>query len=345
MKFRHFALPLASLLLCAATEPPPEPTSEPTSTPPPPAILEPYITDGAFDPGDFAYLKGSLITANAAEKAEYKAILEWSSACTRPAEDAIVHELARRGFTRDDASRFPAGPVLCIQPLVTPDLTDDLTFAQLTEELARVRPLYETWLMAVALAEDLPDIPPADFGRALEQRTRAEQMVRRGMGWGAGSMAHAPDVSPIGRAIIQARMGIEMMRLDRENTQWLKDRVAQHGWPRISVVGETAAHNAWLLAQHADADPVFQLDALQMMEPLVAQQEVSGRDYAYLYDRVMLALSGKQRYATQFECVDGAYAPQPVKDMAAVARYRAEAGLDTLAQNLQRMRDNYGTCD
>jgi hypothetical protein len=35
------------------------------------------------------------------------------------------------------------------------------------------------------------------------------------------------------------------------------------------------------------------------MEPLVAQGEVTKQNYAYLYDRIMLKLAGKQRYATQ----------------------------------------------
>ncbi len=41
------------------------------------------------------------------------------------------------------------------------------------------------------------------------------------------------------------------------------------------------------------------------MEPLILSGEVSKGDYAYLYDRVMLKISGKQRYGTQAMCLDG----------------------------------------
>jgi beta-glucosidase len=46
------------------------------------------------------------------------------------------------------------------------------------------------------------------------------------------------------------------------------------------------------LVQHADDDPVFQLKMLRLMEPLAAGGQVSPRNYALLYDRVMLQMVG-----------------------------------------------------
>jgi hypothetical protein len=104
---------------------------------------------------------------------------------------------------------------------------------------------------------------------------------------------------------MQSRLGAAMTARDHANTEWLKGIVAERGWPTISQVGEEAAFNAWLLVQHADHDPLFQLRSLRLMEPLVAQGEVTKQNYAYLYDRIMLKLAGKQRYATQVMCRDG----------------------------------------
>jgi hypothetical protein len=42
--------------------------------------------------------------------------------------------------------------------------------------------------------------------------------------------------------------------VDRANTARLKEIVAEHGWPGYQLVGEAAAHAAWLLAQHAPPD-------------------------------------------------------------------------------------------
>ena len=58
----------------------------------------------------------------------------------------------------------------------------------------------------------------------------------------------------------------------------------------------------------------------------------------------MLKLTGKQRYGTQFMCVDGRYAPQPIEDETAVERLRLEAGMETLAENTARMDASYGRC-
>jgi hypothetical protein len=52
---------------------------------------------------------------------------------------------------------------------------------------------------------------------------------------------------------------------DAENLPWLKQLVAEIGWPGRSVVGEDGASAAWLLAQHADCDPGFQRHCLDLL--------------------------------------------------------------------------------
>lgn len=61
--------------------------------------------------------------------------------------------------------------------------------------------------------------------------------------------------------------------VDADNTWWLAALVAEHGWPHINNVGFEAAHAAWLLAQHADADPVQQRTFLALMRDAVADGE------------------------------------------------------------------------
>lgn len=105
-----------------------------------------------------------------------------------------------------------------------------------------------------------------------------------------------------------------------------------------------ASGNAWLLVQHADDDPAFQVAMLRLMELLAAHDEVNKRNVAMLTDRVMLKLVGRQRYGTQFTCQDGRHTPLPLEDEATLANRRAAMGLDTLAQNVIRMDQAYGPC-
>ena len=58
------------------------------------------------------------------------------------------------------------------------------------------------------------------------------------------------------------------LRTDADNTAFMRQVLAKCGWPRRSVVGEEAARAAWLLTQHADMDPQYQV--------LAAQQPLSG---------------------------------------------------------------------
>ncbi len=120
-----------------------------------------------------------------------------------------------------------------------------------------------------------------------------------------------------------------MGRVDAANTARLKEIVAQVGWPTISMVGGDAAGAAWLLAQHADRDRVFQQDVLARIEKLLPSGEATRKEYAYLYDRI----NEPQRYGTQGTCLDSAHwAPRPIENEADVDKRRAEVGLPTMAE-------------
>lgn len=157
-------------------------------------------------------------------------------------------------------------------------------------------------------------------------------------------MKDVPLLPPKDRALFVMRLGMATTAEDYANTEWLKKTVTEKGWPKISEVGEGAAGEAWLMVQHADADPVFQLQVLRLMEPLVPKGEVSKSNYAYLYDRVMLKLNGKQRYASQMTCDKGKRLPSPLEDEKAVDRYRAEMGMPALTEYMRQMDEMSGPC-
>ena len=63
-----------------------------------------------------------------------------------------------------------------------------------------------------------------------------------------------------------------------------------------------------------------------------------------LYDRVMLKITGKQRYATQAMCDNGQRVYQPLEDEKTVDRLRVEVGLSPVAGYLAGMDKSYDRC-
>jgi hypothetical protein len=130
-----------------------------------------------------------------------------------------------------------------------------------------------------------------------------------------------------------------MLEADGENLPWLKEVVAAHGWPGASLVGTDGAHAAWLLAQHADADPAFQRQCLGLIGAAVEAGEASLLEYAYLTDRVLLAEGRPQVYGTQVTRRDGAWVPRDLRDPELVDERRTATGLEPLAEYLERFGD------
>lgn len=121
-----------------------------------------------------------------------------------------------------------------------------------------------------------------------------------------------------------AKLNMEIAKLNVEHANRLKSIIAVYGWPGRSLVGNDAARAAWLIVQHADHDPEFQRRVLQILEPLVSTGEVSGSEYAYLWDRTHTP----QRYGTQGECTkDGDWRVREIESPAQVDSRRAAAGL------------------
>ena len=130
--------------------------------------------------------------------------------------------------------------------------------------------------------------------------------------------------------------------VDAENLPWLKRVVAEHGWPGKSLVGADGAFAAWLLVQHADRDPAFQRQCLELITAAADLGEATRAQLAYLTDRVLLAEGQPQVYGTQAIGRDGRFAARKLRDPDGVDERRASAGLEPLAAYLASMLDSYG---
>jgi hypothetical protein len=80
---------------------------------------------------------------------------------------------------------------------------------------------------------------------------------------------------------------------------------------------------------------------LPLLEKAVKQGEASGKDLAYLTDRLLVADMKKQLYGTQFTMKDGELVPSPIEDEANVDKRRKELGMETMAEYTKALRELY----
>jgi len=325
-------LSVAAGFTLAAAAPPPEP-------PPPPQIVATRIVERRFEPGNFEYLRGYFPDATDQEKADYSELSDWLIRCEAEGQGRIADELAALGATLA-GEQISGAANLCRQVFRGEQFKQFASAAELEAAAREARLVFSTLIEAIRLSEQRIGPITPDFARELEARTLGEQLLRLSFNWtyGANDNPRWPQMSEQARAVFNTLAIGELARVDFENTQWLKAHVVEKGWPKYSEVGEKAANAAWLLVQHADHDPAFQLQVLRLMEPLLASKEVSPGDYAYLYDRIMLKLTGKQRYATQFWCKDGKMQPRPLEQLDKVDELRAAMGLGPLDEYRQFFR-------
>ena len=182
------------------------------------------------------------------------------------------------------------------------------------------------WLKARAATTD------AD-ARDLFERIFREQSLMA-MRPNLGDIARMEAFNKVAKPVLDASL--------RANEEWLKGVLKRIGWFDISRYGADASQAAWLIVQHADHDPSWQREILQMLASKVQSGDMQGRYYAYLVDRVAVNGGEPQVYGTQGGCVDGEWRLKEVADPVILDRLRSEAGLEPLEDYKKRFAGHCG---
>ena len=309
----------------------------------PASVRASMLPDGSIDPDASAWMRGAFADATPDQKADWGRVQSWITQCSADGLDRIHRDLAKEGITDPIRSGQISGDNTCQSAkALSPHAFSKSTEASFEAADMRAKAVFDTYLHGAKTAFESGPFDPAwanEEARTLMHATVRDQIFRNALDW-PDTIPLEPDVM----AALMRRVGHATMAEDRKNTEMLKALVAEHGWPTIDRVGPVPSQSAWLLVQHADHDPAFQLRALRLMEPLAAKGEVRPANYAYLYDRVMLKIVGKQRYATQVMCEGGKRVPRPLEDGMDAEAERAKMELGSLSEYIAGMDKRFPPC-
>ncbi|MBA82680.1 DUF6624 domain-containing protein [Leeuwenhoekiella sp.] len=131
----------------------------------------------------------------------------------------------------------------------------------------------------------------------------------------------------------------EMAKIHNQNAKALDEIIQTIGYPTVTKVGEEASEAAWMVIQHAIAQPEFMKNCLLLLENAVRENQANPKNLAYLTDRIAVFEGKSQLYGTQFDWdEDGNLSPNPIDDLAKVNQRRKAIGLNSLEEQTEIIR-------
>jgi len=130
-----------------------------------------------------------------------------------------------------------------------------------------------------------------------------------------------------------------MARVHARNAQRLRRVIESFGWPGADLVGPDGAEAAWLVLQHAIAEPCLLRRALPILAAAAREGRADPAHAAMLEDRIRFFEGRPQRYGTQFDWdAAGNLSPGEVEDPQRLAERRRAVGLPPLEEQMERVR-------
>ena len=130
-----------------------------------------------------------------------------------------------------------------------------------------------------------------------------------------------------------------MARVHERNARRLHRIIESVGWPGTDLVGPEGAEAAWIILQHAIAEPGLLRRALPLLQTAASEGRASPRHAAMLEDRIRFFEGRPQRYGTQFDWdADGKLSAGEVDDPQRLDERRHAVGLPPLAEQMEEAR-------
>ena len=130
-----------------------------------------------------------------------------------------------------------------------------------------------------------------------------------------------------------------MARVHERNARRLHRIIESVGWPGTDLVGPDGAEAAWLILQHAIAEPGLLRRALPLLQAAAREGRAPPRHAAMLEDRIRFFEGRPQRYGTQFDWdAEGNLSAGDVEDPPRLDERRRSIGLPPLAEQMEEAR-------
>lgn len=125
----------------------------------------------------------------------------------------------------------------------------------------------------------------------------------------------------------------------KNNCELAQQIFSKNGYPGFDLVGEQTSKNYWLIVQHCDSFPKFQIDILEAMRQEVSKNNANAKNFAFLFDRVRINSCQQQVYGTQvqYDLEKGVAFPKTLENQKDINEIRAEIGLEPLEKYLERL--------
>jgi len=132
----------------------------------------------------------------------------------------------------------------------------------------------------------------------------------------------------------------EMQSLHHKNAEILDEIIDHIGYPTAEKVGTEASEAAWLVIQHAIAQPDFMRKCLKLLEDSTPETSAERINAAYLSDRIAVFEGRPQLYGTQFDWDEnGQLSPNIYDDLNKVNERRKSLGLNSLEEQTASIRN------